>query len=167
LDPDSPRYSRAARDLIAIFGEQIGKTLGELEEAIEKYASSRTDYRILRGPAKVLMSFAEFETRISDSAAIRDAVFERAAGSWPVVRRKCSPLDADRHSILEEVAAGAGFTPAKLEEELYADLPERRRLASFAARRGPEDLIAAPPSLRVSGAASSPALFAARAFPWS
>jgi len=137
LDPGSPRYSQSARDLIAIFGEQIGKTLGELEEAIEKYAASRTDHRILRGLAKVLMSFAEFETRRPDSAAIRDAVFERAAGSWPVVRRKGSPLGADRHSILEEVAARAGRAAAQLEEGLYADLPERRSLASFAARREP------------------------------
>jgi predicted nuclease of restriction endonuclease-like RecB superfamily len=142
LDPGSPRYSQAARDLIAIFSEHIGKTLGELEEAIEKYAASRTDYRILRGLAKVLMGFAEFETRRSDAAAIREAVFERAAGSWPVVRRKGSPLGADRYSILEEVAAGAGLSAAQLEEELYADLPERRRLASFAARREPEALIA-------------------------
>jgi predicted nuclease of restriction endonuclease-like RecB superfamily len=41
LDPGSPRYSQAARDLIAIFGESIGKTLGELEEAIEKYAARK------------------------------------------------------------------------------------------------------------------------------
>jgi uncharacterized protein len=142
LDPGSPRYAQAARDLIAIFAERIGKSLGELEEAIEKYAASRTDYRILRGLAKVLMSFAEFETRGSNSAAIRDAVFERAAGSWPVVRRKNSPLGADRHSILEEVASGAGLAVAQLEKELYSDLPERRRLVSFTARREPEALIA-------------------------
>src|SRR5215510_2270543 len=142
LDPGSPRYSQAARDLIAMFGEHIGKTLGELEEAIEKYVASRTDYRILRGLAKVLMSFAEFEGRGSDAAAVREAVFERAAGSWPVVRLKGSSLGADRHSILEEVAGAAGLTAAQLEEKLYADLPERRRLARFAARREPEALIA-------------------------
>ncbi len=142
LDPGSPRYSQAARDLIAIFGEHIGKTLGELEEAIEKYVASRTDYRILRGLAKVLMSFAEFEARRSDAAAIRGAVFERAAGSWPVVRHKGSPLGVDRRSILEEAAAASGGAAAQLEAELYADLPERRRLASFEARREPEALIA-------------------------
>jgi predicted nuclease of restriction endonuclease-like RecB superfamily len=48
-DPGSLRYAQAARDLIAIFADRIGKSLGELEEAIEKYAASRTDYRILRG----------------------------------------------------------------------------------------------------------------------
>ncbi|MGH9754533.1 MAG: DUF790 family protein, partial [Blastocatellia bacterium] len=83
-----------------------------------------------------------FETRRSDAAAIRGDIFERAAGSWPVVRRKGSPIGADRHSILEEAAAGCGFTVAQLEDELYADLPERRRLAGFAARREPEALIA-------------------------
>src|SRR5262249_51106567 len=142
LDPDSPRYTKAARVLIAIFGEHLGKTLGELEEAIEKYAASRTDYRILRGLAKVLMSFAEFETRRSDAATIRGEVFERAARSWPVVRRKISPLDTDRHSILEEVADRAAISAERLDEELYADLPERRKLTRFAAQLEPEALIA-------------------------
>src|SRR5262245_62859508 len=45
LDTGSPRYAQAARELITIFGEHLGKTLGELEETIEKYVASRTDYR--------------------------------------------------------------------------------------------------------------------------
>jgi len=142
LEPGSPRYAQAARELITIFGEHLGKTLGELEEAIEKYAASRTDYRILRGLAKVLMSFTEFETRRSDAATIRGEVFERAARSWPVVRRSLTPLDTDRHSILEEVAGRAGISAEQLGEELYADLPERRQLTRFAAQREPEALIA-------------------------
>jgi uncharacterized protein len=142
LDPGSPRYTQAARDLIVIFGEHLGKTLGELEEAIEKYTASRTDYRILRGLAKVLMSFSEFETRRSNPATIRSDVFDQAAKSWPIVRRKISPLDTDRHSILEEVAGRAGITAERLDEELYADLPQRRRLARFAAQHEPEALIA-------------------------
>ncbi len=142
LDPGSPRYALAARELTAIFDEHVGKTQGELESTIEKYTSSRTDYRLLRGLAKVLMGFAEFETRTSDAAAIRDAVFQRAAESWPVVRRKDSPLGADRHSILEDVASSAGLSAAQIEEELYADLPERRRMTRFEARHEPEALIA-------------------------
>src|SRR5262245_60035761 len=125
LDPGSPRYAWAARELTTIFFEHIGKTHGSLEEAIEKFSASRTDHRILRGLAKVLMGFAEFETRTSDAATIRSAVFERAGRSWPVARREGSPLDTDRYSILEEIASRAGLTATQLEEELYADLPER------------------------------------------
>src|SRR4030095_11674134 len=142
LDPGSPRYTQAARELITIFSEHLGKTLGELEEAVEKYVASRTDYRILRGLAKVLMSFAEFETRRSDASTIRGEVFEHAARSWPVVRRSLTPLDTDRHSILEHVAGRAGISADRLDEDLYADLPERRQLTRFAAQREPEALIA-------------------------
>jgi len=142
LDPGSPRYRQAASGLFRIFGKHVGKTQGELEEAIEKYAESRTDYRILRGLAKVIMGFAEFEAPGSDAAALRSAVFERAARGWPVVRRKTSPLETDRHCVLEEVAGQIGLSAAQLEEDLYADLPDRRRLRRLAAPREPEALIA-------------------------
>src|SRR5262249_15493924 len=107
LEPGSQRYTQAARELIMLFSEHLGKTLGELEEAIEKYVAGRTDYRILRGLAKVLMSFTELESRRSDASTIRGDVFEHAAINWPVVRRSLTPLDTDRHSILEEVAGRA------------------------------------------------------------
>jgi len=146
LDPASPRYRQAASELFRIFGRHVGKTQGELDEAIEKYAEGRTDYRILRGLAKVIMGFAEFEAPRPnmelDAARLRSAVFERAASLWPVVRRKTSPLETDRHRVLEEIAGEIGLPATQLEEELYADLPERRRLKLLAAPREPEALIA-------------------------
>lgn len=146
LDPDSPRYARAARELIAIFGGHVGRTQGELEEAIEKYAANRTDYRIIRGLAKVIMGFAEFEKPAPDegldAAAIRSAVFERAARGWPVVRHKTSSLETDRFCVLEEIAGAIGLPVSKLDDGLYADLPERRRFLRMASPREPEALIA-------------------------
>jgi predicted nuclease of restriction endonuclease-like RecB superfamily len=142
LNPGSPRYVQAARELIVIFNNHLGATKAELEEALEKYASSRTDYRILRGLAKVLMSFAEFDEPKPDAAKLRSAVFERAANVWPVGRRKSSPLDMDRLSVLEEVAGETNRPVAQLEEALYADLPERRRLIHWSAPCEPEAVIA-------------------------
>jgi hypothetical protein len=142
LDPGSPRYCQSARELITIISNHVGKTQGELEEEIERYAASRTDYRILRGLAKVITSFAEFESPMSDAATLRTAVFEQAARWWPVVRRKTSPLETDRFSVLEEVASKIGLSPAILEDGLYADLPKRRRLIRLGAPREPEELIA-------------------------
>lgn len=141
LNPDAPRYVQAARELIVIFGNHIGATHSELEAAIEKYASRRTDYRILRGLAKVLMSFAEFDEPPPDAAKLRSTVFERAANAWPLVRRKSSPLDTDRHSVLGEVAGEINLPVAQLDEALYADLPERRRMLHWSAPHEPEEVI--------------------------
>lgn len=142
LDATSARYRTAASDLMAIFGSRVGSTQGELEEAIETYAAGRTDYRILRGLAKVLASFAEFDAPKADAAALRSTVFEQAANAWPVARRKTSPLDTDRHDVLEKIAAEAQLTTAQLDEALYADLPERRRLIHWSSPREPAAVIA-------------------------
>jgi predicted nuclease of restriction endonuclease-like RecB superfamily len=142
LDTASPRYTSVARELIAAFDKQVGNTQGELEEAVEKYAAGRTDYRIVRGLAHVITSFAEFESSTADSAKLRSAVFERAAESWPVVRHKTSPAETDRHSVLEAVAADLDLPVGQLEADLYADLPERRRLIRVTAPREPAALIA-------------------------
>jgi predicted nuclease of restriction endonuclease-like RecB superfamily len=142
LGADSPRYIRVASDLIAAFDKQVGKTQRELEEAVEKYAAGRTDYRIVRGLAHVITSFAEFYASTADSAKLRSAVFERAAEGWPVIRHNAAPKETDRHSVLEAVAKEFGLPVAQLEEELYADLPERRRLIRLTAPREPGALIA-------------------------
>jgi uncharacterized protein len=130
------------RELLNIFCNHVGKTRCELEVAIEKYAAGRTDYRILRGLAKILMGFSEFEMQLPDTMGLRSALFVRAAKSWPIVRRQDSPLETDRYSILAEVSGEIGLTPAQLEEALYADLPERRKPIHFAVSCGPEALIA-------------------------
>jgi hypothetical protein len=142
LDTGSPRYRRVAGDLISVFDKQIGRAQGEMEDAVEKYAAGRTDYRIVRGLAHIITSFAEFESSTLDSAKLRCAVFERAAESWPVVRRQTSSPETDRHSVLETVAADLGLPVERLEDGLYADLPGRRRLISVSAPREPEALIA-------------------------
>jgi predicted nuclease of restriction endonuclease-like RecB superfamily len=142
LDTASPRYNRVASELIAAFDKQVGNIQGELEEAVEKYAAGRTDYRIIRGLAHVITSFAEFESSTADSAKLRSAVFERAAEGWPVVLHKTSPSETDRHSVLGAVAAEFDLPVAQLEDELYADLPERRRLIRVTAPREPAALIA-------------------------
>jgi len=142
LDAASPRYIRLANDLNAAFDKQVGNMQVELEEALEKYAAGRTDHRIVRGLAHVITSFAEFDAPTADSVKLRSAVFERAAEGWPVIRNNAAPKETDRHSVLEAVGVELGLPVAQLEEELYADLPERRRLIRVTAPREPGALIA-------------------------
>jgi uncharacterized protein len=51
-------------------------------------------------------------------------------------------LDTDRHSVLEQVAGEINLPVAQLEDALYADLPERRRMTHWLAPREPEVVIA-------------------------
>lgn len=65
LNPNSPRYRHAVSELFRTFRQHVGKTCGELEEAIEKYSASRTDYRVIRGLAKTLTSYTKFEAGVT------------------------------------------------------------------------------------------------------
>ncbi|MGH9841384.1 MAG: DUF790 family protein [Blastocatellia bacterium] len=142
LDTASPRYLQAVRELTVLARNHVGKTQGELEEALEKYAADRTDYRVLRGLARVILGFAEFDRPSPKAAPIRRAVFERAGRGWPVVRRKSAPFETDRNAVIEEIAGETGLSATQLEEQLYADLPERRRLIRLDTPPEPEALIA-------------------------
>jgi predicted nuclease of restriction endonuclease-like RecB superfamily len=142
LAPHSPRYQHAASNLFRIFCRHIGQTRGALEEAIEKYSASRTDYRIIRGLAKILMNFAEFEVRKTEATTLRSAVFLQVAKNWPVMRRKVAPDEIDRQTILDGIAGEVGLSAAQIEEEFYADLPQQQRLIRFADVCDPEAIIA-------------------------
>lgn len=136
IDPGSSLYARATNDLYRIFRGHIGKTKGEIEVAIDAYISTRTDYRILRGLAHVLSSFAEFESRRSDAARLRTLVFERAARDWPLCR------ESGRQSILDDVSKSIGMISTQLEDGLFSDLPERQRLIAFNPPSEPKQIIA-------------------------
>lgn len=136
IDPGSSLYARATNDLYRIFRGHIGKTRGEIEVAIDAYISTRTDYRILRGLAHVLSSFAEFESRRSDAARLRTLVFERAARDWPLCR------ESGRQSILDDVSKSIGMISTQLEDCLFSDLPERQRLIAFNPPSEPKQIIA-------------------------
>jgi predicted nuclease of restriction endonuclease-like RecB superfamily len=141
LNPKSPRYRQTVSELFRTFRQHVGKTCGELEEAIEKNSASRTDYRVIRGLAKILMNYTMFEAGRTDSAMLRSEVFLRAAEGWPLERRKSSAHETDRQTVLDEVAGMVGLTSAQLDEELYADLPDRRRMIQFEAACDPGAII--------------------------
>src|SRR5919202_708102 len=57
-----PRWLREAATLVQLFKEHAGRTRGELERAVEEYAGTGTDYRVLRGLQKLLTDRCEFAT---------------------------------------------------------------------------------------------------------
>jgi hypothetical protein len=85
-----------------------------------------------RGLAKLLLDRCTFETRAkADPAALREALFDRAATAWRT--RPLAELPQWRAGALREAGAALGVSAEEAEETLYADLEANQALAAFAA----------------------------------
>ena len=127
IDPDDLKNLQDANDLIGIFGEFAGRSRAELEEELQEYVGTGTDYKVLRGLIKLLMDRCEFATGVAiEPAAIRRALFTAASEFHPVVGD-----DAVRAEIVGKVAVELGCAPEIVLEGLYADLPGNQKLSAF------------------------------------
>src|ERR1700755_2530277 len=86
VDADDGEYLRAAEDLIALFVEHDGARRSTLEESLQDYVGTGTDYKILRGLIKLLTDRCEFETSSPvEPSEIRRALFMKARLHHPVI----------------------------------------------------------------------------------
>src|SRR5919107_6348751 len=126
IDPEDEEYLRAAEDLIALFESHGGRTRAALEESLQEYVGTGTDYRILRGLIKLLTDRCEFETSApAEPAEIRRALFLKARYRHPVASAEA------RAELVAEAARELSCEAAAPWDALYADLPENQRLAAF------------------------------------
>ena len=126
IDAEDEEHLRAAEDLISLFASHDGRRRAALEESLQEYVGTGTDYRILRGLIKLLTDRCEFETSApAEPAEIRRALFLKARGRHPVAG------EAARAELVAEAARELACEPAALLDALYADLPENQRLALF------------------------------------
>jgi predicted nuclease of restriction endonuclease-like RecB superfamily len=133
IDADDEEYLRVAEDLIALFAGHDGRTRASLEESLQEYVGTGTDYRILRGLIKLLTDRCEFETSSpAEPVEIRRALFLKARERHPVVDREA------RAELIAEAARELACEPDALLGALYADLPENQKLALFESIKPPE-----------------------------
>jgi predicted nuclease of restriction endonuclease-like RecB superfamily len=126
VEPDDEEYVRAAGDLVAIFESHEGRTRASLEESLQEYVGTGTDYKILRGLIKLLTDRCEFQTSSAvEPSEIRRAIFTKARLQHPVAD------DETRARVYAEAARELLCDAASLDGALYADLPENQTLASF------------------------------------
>src|SRR5215213_2562876 len=126
IDPEDEEYLRAAEDLVALFESHGGRSRASLEESLQEYVGTGTDYRTLRGLIKLLTDRCEFETSApAEPAEIRRALFLKAQGRHPVASPEA------RAELVAEAARELSCEPEALLDALYADLPENQRLALF------------------------------------
>jgi predicted nuclease of restriction endonuclease-like RecB superfamily len=133
IDAADEEYLRVAGDLIALFVEHVGRRRAALEESLQEYVGTGTDYRILRGVIKLLTDRCEFETSSpAEPPEIRRTLFLKARARHPVVAPEA------RAELVAEAARELACAPDVLLESLYADLPENQRLTLFEPTSPPE-----------------------------
>jgi predicted nuclease of restriction endonuclease-like RecB superfamily len=126
IDTEGEEYLRAAEDLLALFASHKGRARAALEESLQEYVGTGTDYRILRGLIKLLTDRCEFETSApAEPAEIRRALFLKARERHPLM------TDGARAELVAEVARELKCDAASVAEALYADLPDNQRLTTF------------------------------------
>lgn len=135
-----------AEQLISAFNAHLGKTRGELEEAITAAIGDGTDYVLWRGLAKLLYDRAELSVESPiPCEELRRVVFEEEALRHPVVREESAAelgarKAATRSEVLAAAAARLSIGPEAVEAAMFADLEEAHRLARFSTL-SPEDLL--------------------------
>src|ERR1044071_9113053 len=121
VEPDDEEYVRAAEDLASIFESHEGRTRASLEESLQEYVGTGTDYKILRGFIKLLTDRCEFETSSAvEPSEIRRALFTKARAHHPVIDEE------SRARVYAEAARELVCDAALLDGALYADLPENQ-----------------------------------------
>lgn len=147
IPPDDPDYLRDAAHLIKLFSGHEGRARGELEESLQEYVGTGTDYKIMRGFIKLLTDRCDFETACAkDPVELRRALFLRARAHHPV-----SQTDGLRLGVIEEAARELACAPEVVANGLYADLPENQVLSRF-------ELLTAPQLLDLYNLAQAQAL---------
>ncbi|HVF89561.1 MAG TPA: DUF790 family protein [Blastocatellia bacterium] len=127
IDRSDEEYLRVARDLIDLVREHESRSRAELDQALQDYVGTGTDYRILRGLIKLLMDRCLFETPGAlDPFEIRRILFFKAKSHHPVIASEESG-----RQVIEETASQLGRSTEDVLAGLYADLSANQRLTAF------------------------------------
>lgn len=138
VDPTATRARNNAEPLVALFRAHVGRTQGELDEALGDLLAEGADLRIRQGLAKLLRDRCTFAPEVAvDPVALRREAFLLAGARHPVGAGR-DP--ADRDAVLAGAAGRLGLAPEAAAAGLYADLKEAWRLQAFEDIE-PEDLL--------------------------
>lgn len=135
VDTEEDRYQETAQELIEIYTDHLGEPKGDLEDTIDQLTVTNTDYKIIQGLAKLLQDECKFETTAPvDPQEIRQRLFEKANGSYPVVRQPTLGEDTQPMDIYSGVADRLGISLEECYKGMYADLDENKQLVQFGNR---------------------------------
>lgn len=131
VDPASERLLARAADILAAFGEHVGRRRTELDEALTLVEGDGVDHKLTRGLAKLVADRAEFDVSAPvPPAELRDAVFRLAARRGPLAGVAVEGGRPTPGAIWGEIAAERGLDADALRAALYADHEEQQVLLS-------------------------------------
>lgn len=135
-----------AQQLLTLLREHQGKTLGEVNEAIQAITALEVKHKIWKGLAKILIDSSTFEAPTLDShpdlapAELRERVFVHAANVGLATQKP----DFGRQSkemILQAIADSLGESIENVVNFLYADHKDMQRLVELPAMKEPLDVL--------------------------
>lgn len=126
---------KLAETVIQTFEQHLGKRRFELDEELRLLEEGRSDYRVLRGLARLLLQQCDFEAGGGiEPHLAREKVFALAQGHPPSRRRTAELLEQLGRSLDRPLSS------EELVASLYADLEDQQTLISFDPPT-PEELI--------------------------
>jgi uncharacterized protein len=128
IDETSALWLQTARDLLALFRQEVGQPRTSWEKALEDFEGTRVDYQRIRGLAKVLTDAATFVPRefgISPRE-LRARLFKHG----PVFEQPDIFRPTTRQNLLAETASELSLTPEEVEKALFADHPGAQTLVN-------------------------------------
>lgn len=126
---------KLAETVIQTFEQHLGKRRFELDEELRLLEEGRSDYRVVRGLARLLLQQCDFEAGGGiEPHLAREKVFALAQGHPPSRRRTGELLEQVGRSLERPLS------PEELAGSLYADLEDQQTLISFDPPT-PEELI--------------------------
>lgn len=137
-------YLRAAARMLAVYRRGIGAARGELHRRVERVLESFADCSPRRTQAfcKLLDDVSSFAADARTAARLRREVFTRAAGSHPLVARAEGMFESTVLEVRQRIAAELGRSWEEIERDMFADVIELQRLATFPHDLQPADLLA-------------------------
>lgn len=127
LDPADRGWLGVAEQLLFAFRDSPGHTRGEVWAELEDVVGEGPRSLVHQGLAELLEDRCEFEvTADHPPEELRDAAFRAA-----VAHRQRVGAAFDRAAVLAEVGAALGLGAEQVEQSLFADLKDERRVLKF------------------------------------
>ena len=136
--PSDYHYLNIATQLIQLVKAYVGRSRGELADALRAYEGDSLDYRIIRGLANVLERRCIFGNELLvNPMELRAVLFNLG----PVTVKGDLLTTTTRAQAVAETAAHFNITIEEVEQALFADLMEERILLGIGEILTPLDLI--------------------------
>ena len=130
LDPNKSRTVELAEALIELFQSHLGRSKGELNEALKDFEGTSQGFRLMRGLALLLERRCEVAPASErDFHELRRVVFEKAAAARS--EDQFAAWEDMREQVLEEAAQALEIESDTLSAHLYGDLKDRHVIHSF------------------------------------